>query len=288
LINKFKLLLNDKTVKELTRAELLPDAPIKTMEIELKGGHSAVQRSIMIVDKYRTTIENMTLTKLSISYDEMELLLKNMDNLQTLKFQDVELTSDRIRQIKLPALKSLLIVYSKCSVNSENEHYNTAEEIMGAFMHNRSVERFQYSQKFDGCRSGPHIKVSFFQHFLETLPNVRHLVLEGYKVDNLLRMLLPHPLESLQSSLDFHTSAAFLSNQKGSLKELRLRDLPLFFGSSAVLSKIYDMNLKNFYLGGIPLILNYQTQHVEQKLAINYMAFETFLEILKRGRCKCD
>jgi len=58
---------------------------------------------------------------------------------------------------------------------------------------------------------------------------------------------------------------SFLKSQKGKLRELRIEELPYDFDGGRVLKYIIDeMNLKTFYYGDIPLIINWERQIVKE------------------------
>jgi hypothetical protein len=256
--------------------------PIKNIVLKRDNEELDVENSVNILNKYRATIETMKLDEFRISSFELKTLLANMDNLQDLNLQYVELTTQPTRPVELPNLKSLSITFGL--VEDSNDEYarcTRVERTLDLFKFNNSIETLQVVRDQTWRYESPS-----FNRFFESNPNIKHLKLESEYLDDLLPDL-PLKLETLHVvSLNFENSEQFLLSQKGSLKELRLESVTYCRNTAALIRTIYEMNLETFYLQGIPLILNHETQDVEKGLSFDKYFFEGALEIMKRGRCE--
>jgi predicted protein tyrosine phosphatase len=280
-MNKFTLLLNDEMISKLLDAHL-PSVPIKNLCIRREREQFDIETCLTIVDKYSTTIESLELARLETSYFEMKLTLANMVKLRKLELCDVKLITTPFRHVKLPMLESLSINFiAKCDCGRGNK-CTAAERILKFFKFNSSIKKFQYTQ----AHSSHHVHRVSLQDFIDTVPNIKHLVIKGFVTNNRL-LSASLLLEILDvDSLAFHENVQFLLEQNN-LKTLRLKKLSSNHEPAAVLRTIYDMGLESFHLQGIPLIANYETQHVSKQLIIcDQLWIESALEILKRAPCK--
>jgi hypothetical protein len=269
LLDTFKLQINNKSI-ETVALDDWPKVPIKNIHIYFKNGWIfGIKAHINIVDKYRTSVETMVINDLELSFCEVKELLKNLENLQKLTLNDVKLISKFVYPLQLPKLTSLSII---------NRHTlrNMPARTLEAFKYNSTIEELQI--EFVSLTDSTTI---IFREFIETLPKIKHLKLKGQVNDEVLHSDLPQKLETLHIySLDADDNVQFLLNQT-ELKELRLRWLP-DVNSAAFVRTCYE-RLDTFYLDGALLISNYQPQHVEEKLLLDW---EAGLEILKRGLCE--
>jgi hypothetical protein len=267
LLDTFKLQLNDVSIETLA-VDDWPNVAIKNIHIQMNGKKFDMDAYISIVNKYCTSVETMVINDVVLSFYEMKKLLKNMENLRILTLNSVGLSSKFINRLQLPKLTSLSVIYSTKYTN------NQAEDILKAFKFNSLIETLAISN-YSG------ISNEFFRGFIETLPKIKHLKLEGGIGNRLLRSDLPHKLETLNiNSLNTDDNVQFLLNQT-ELKELRLEWLPNV-KSAAFVKTIYE-HLDTFYFRDALLIRNYQPQHVVEKLEFEW---EAGLEVLKRGLCE--
>jgi hypothetical protein len=265
-LDPFKLQLINESIETLA-VDDLPRVPIKNIHILQKDGREFdIEACISIVNKYRTSVEAIVIENRVMGFYEMKRLLENMENLQKLTLNDVCLFSDNINHLQLPKLTSL-------SISSHaRPAINPSHEILRAFKCNSSIETLRISVP-TYCE----INRTLYG-FIETLPKIKHLKLEG---QNWLPTDLPLNLETLHlHSLNTDDNVKFLLNQT-ELKELRLKWLPRV-NTAAFVRTVYE-HLDTFYLEDALLILNFQPQHVEKTLCIPW---EAGLEILKRGRCE--
>jgi hypothetical protein len=269
LLDTFKLQVDNKSIKTVA-VDDWPRVPIKNIHIQNDGWKFDMEACISIVNKYRTSVEEMEMKYIDLSLYEMERLLENMENLQILTFKDVKLPSETIEPLHLPKLTSLSII---------NPHTirNVPARILEAFKYNSLIETLAISNYSDYSND-------FYRGLIETLPKLKHLKLKGRVNDEvLLCSHLPQKLETLHiDTLNTGDNVQFLLIQT-ELKELRLKWLP-DVNSIALVKTIYE-RLDTFYLGDALLIRNYQPQHVEEQLQVNWIIS---LEILKRGRCECN
>jgi hypothetical protein len=289
-MNEFKLVLNDRreSIAKLFEVEL-PNVPIKNMEILGYDKYFDMRTCVEIVNKYRATIEKLEISGLMISSYEIKALLENMNSLTTLELHSIETTTGPNRPLKLPSLKSLSIIYSldsrfcTCHAEYEDEEDRTTppELLLEEFSYNNSIERLHLCLDVS-----PRFSDLIFDEFAKTVHNIKHLILEGSGMDDLLSSCKDFKLETLHTySLKIGTH--FLVKQKDSLKELRLEMAPSHHDAVPTVAALFEMRLQNFYLEGVPLILNYETQHVDKMLTFGCDgSLEPGLEILKRGRCK--
>jgi hypothetical protein len=269
LLDTFKLQLNDTSIKTLI-VDDWPNISIKKIHIQKDGREFDMEACISIVNKYRTSVETMVINDLELSFCEVEELLKNMENLQKLTLNDVKLISKFVYTLQLPKLTSLSII-------KRQTLRNMPARILEAFKYNSTIEELLI--EFVSLRDSTTI---IFHEFIETLPKIKHLKLKGDTENEVvLHSDLPHKLETLNiNSLDAGDNVQFLLNQT-ELKVLRLKRIP-YVNSTAFVRTIYG-HLDTFYLDGALLIRNYQPQHVEEKLHLDW---EAGLEVLKRGRCE--
>jgi hypothetical protein len=284
-MNEFKLVLNDRMIKHLDGAEL-PNVPIKNIDIVGLWKYEKyfdMKTCVKIVDKYRATIETMKLEEFRISTLKLRTLLKNLNNLKQLELRYVELTTQPTRPVEIPSLKSLTFTFGL--VEERYEEYQQGmrlERTLDFLKLTNSIETLQVVRDETWRYECPS-----FDSFFKAHSNIKHLKLESEYLDDLLPDL-PLKLQTLQLvTVDFENSEQFLLSQKGSLKELRLESLPFEPETAAFAKTIYELNLETFYLQGIPLILNHETQDVEKGLSFGCEGtFKGALEIMKRGRCE--
>jgi uncharacterized protein YlzI (FlbEa/FlbD family) len=270
--------LDNKTIEDMT---CLPSTSIKNIEIEQNGNKFDAEKCMRVISKYRRTIKSLTFINVKIPFDELETILTSVDNLQSLELRELILPSGSVGHVKLPSLKSFTVAFGW-----QLDDNFMIDKILEPFKSNTTIETFQIT---DGCQGGSGERRSnVVKNFMDTLPNIKHLKLKGLLSEKILLDKLQ--LESLHTESLFISICAggrtLLLNQKN-LKELRLENLHHLFGSEDIIRTVYDeMHLESFYLGGIPLILNHEPQHVEDTLKFNGASIIAALEILKRGRCK--
>jgi hypothetical protein len=271
LLDSFTLDLCENAFAELA-VDDWPRLPIKNIHILLQyyRQNFDMEACISILNKYRTSVEDIVIVNFELSLYELEKLLENMENLQKLTFNFVSMSSEVVNPLQLPKLTSLSVVF-----RYKNET-NQSENMLRAFTFNKSIETLRVNAL---GRQGSTI---FFRGLIETLPKMKHLTIAGNIDDEELLMELSQKLETLQiDSLNVcNDNVQFLLNQT-ELKELRLLKLP-HMNTAALLRTIYE-RLDTFYLEEALLIRNFQPQHVERKLNLSW---EAGLEILKRGPCE--
>jgi hypothetical protein len=271
LLDTFKLQINNKSIETLA-LEYWPRVPFKKIHICYSNGWKFdMEACISIVNKYRTSVETMVIENLQLSFNELKKLLENMENLQKLTLDNVCLSSKAIKPLQLPKLTTLSVI---CRYTSTD----IPTGILEPFKFNSTIEEllidFDYLSNFNGS-------ALIFRRFIETLPKLKHLKLEGNIDNELLRSDLTQKLETLHIDLlNADDNVQFLLSQT-ELKELRLLLLAKV-NIAAFVRTIYE-HLDTFYLKHALLIRNYEPQHVEKKLELDWKAG---LEILKRGRCE--
>jgi hypothetical protein len=274
-MNKFTLVITKQSMEDLSCTGL-QDLPFRNLEIKhekrwLKGEMIINQDWFAIANHFRTTVKRLKLTDVRMSFGEMKLLLESMDNLQTLDLKDIDMTS---------GVDSTLILPKLVSFSLDLQHSWKRVDYINAFKFNSGIEKMQLKLSGHGM---------FFQFgkFIATLPNIKNLQLEGKYVDLYLDSQCTLKLETLHTnSLDNAEHLQFLQGQIGTLKELRLKKLPVQTSCVAVMKTIYEMGLKNLYLKGFCLIKNYEPQRVETNFRFMTREFISALEILKHGGCK--
>jgi hypothetical protein len=75
-----------------------------------------------------------------------------------------------------------------------------------------------------------------------------------------------------------------INKYKAGLKECHLNGFNC--RTSALMRTIYEINLETLYIDSVPLILNYEKQHVSKELEFSQDELGFALEIMKHGRCK--
>jgi hypothetical protein len=253
-----------------TPVVMLPNVPIKKMEIHQNGRYFNKQLVLKIANMYCKTIEDLKLIDFQMGFYQMFEILMKMKNLRNLVLSRVNLTSIRSSQVKLPKLKSLAIDWN-----------GNAENILSMFMYNNSIDTVDLSS-IPRQANG-----QAFEAFIETVPNVKHLKMSGIGGErfHFLHSNMSLTLETLDANhLDFPGNVQFIQRQMGSLKELRIRHFPQDHNAAEVTKTIYELNLEKLYWAAVPFILNYEVQHVENQLKFSLQEFGTALEILKRGR----
>jgi hypothetical protein len=270
LLKKFKLQLDSKSIKTLA-VDDWPNVPIKNIQILQKDGRKFYKEAyISIVNKYRTSVEDLAIEHLELSFNKMKKLLENMENLRKLTFNDVGISFGVIKPLQLQKLSALSII------SRERKAINWLDEILRVFMFNSTIETLRIAASDRNWSN-----TMIFHGFIKTLPKIKHLKLEGDIGNEVVRSDLPLKLETLHvDSLDANDNVQFLLNQR-KLKVLRLKRLPRV-NSTAFVRTVYE-HLDTFYLKDVLLIRNFQPQHVEENLELDWKAG---LEILKRGRCE--
>jgi hypothetical protein len=271
LLDTFKLQVNYKTIKTLAVGDW-PRVPIKNIHILQKDGREFdMEACISIVNKYRASVQTMVINDLVLSFCEVEELLENMENLKILTLNDVKLISKVVKPLQLPKLTSLSII-------NRHKLRNMPAESLEVFKYNSNIVELIIEFVFISDING---SAPIFRGFIDTLPKIKHLKIKGQIGNQVLRSDLSQKLETLHIySLGADDNVQFLLNQT-ELKVLRLRWLPEV-NSAAFMRTCYE-NLDTFYLEDALLISNYQPQHVEELLELDW---KSGLEVLKRGRCE--
>lgn len=148
---------------------------------------------------------------------------------------------------------------------------NDSDEYIYKFFENQiSIERFAIGS-FNRSLHGFHHEI--FNDMVRTLPNINHFVFTGRgTVAYFDRTDYPFQVEKLEvESITFNWYVGiksarnnFLNSQRKKLRELKIKQLPYDFDGGKILRFIIQkMDLKNFYYGDIPLILNWKKQDVK-------------------------
>jgi hypothetical protein len=277
-MSEFKLLLHDKMISRIDPAKL-PNVPLKRLTIVQYGKNLNTVALQAIVDKYRTTIEDLDLPDIEmkkgttiVGYDY------SLRHIALPKLKALTNTTDFSKTEKFHNIPGIIVrMYSRAN----SIDYN-ADGILSLFMHNLSIEKLHITQ------ASPNLVSSkLFKQIINTLPNVKRFSLDGDgSGDVLLYPELPLALEVLYANnLDFAGSVQFLENQKGNLKELHLQSWP---SSNVVeiLEAIVSLNFEKFYCNNILMISKGKPVHVKEEVSFRSEEIECGLEILK-GKWWC-
>ncbi|KAG5668215.1 hypothetical protein PVAND_016163 [Polypedilum vanderplanki] len=258
LVNIFQLFIDDKTINLYQRIEIYPEIRLKNIVIKYLNlfDSNQLQNITKIIENYKSSILNLSICDTAFnSSEDFNKILKNLTNLENLKIHRIYIKNfDSNIKILLKSLRSISI---------ELRFPAETRNLLDIFKNNKTIQQVELNNS---------LILSYFDDFLISLPNLKHLILNGIgTVDYFNRSNLPIKLEKLEAfSLGFYSRnerprIEILKSQKGFLKELKLENLPSDNDGGKVLKFLMEnMNLENFQCGANQLIVNSKKQKIEE------------------------
>lgn len=209
---------------------------------------------------YKNSIECLELSFFKFkSFEECSGVLRNFKKLHSLKLNECSLES--LNNETLSPIRSLKILsFVKCDDN-----------IFKIITKQNTIKKISVSNENWTFNGFPH---ETFNEICRNCKNLNHMILEGAGTASYLDCdEFPFKLTILETTMiTFHryvgirtASTSFLESQKGSLKELKIHQLPFDFDGGRVLKYIIEeMNLETFNYGNIFLIKNGIKQNVNK------------------------
>jgi hypothetical protein len=258
----------------------IPNALITNIKISNFEINSEILRKITtILQQFRRSIKVIKLEKIQLeSTRQLVNFFDTFENLKSIIFDEIKIESNENTD-QIPFIQSLSSI-------TLNESDNT---LMNLFhlqinIEKISISRWGWSKTFTS---------SIFNALVEKLPNFKHLVMNG--VDTAFYFNygdFPFKIETLEVYLmTFYWNVwdprlKFLNSQKGHLKELKLSKLPYDFDGDEILKYIIEeMDLRTFYYGNTPLILNGKKQNVKEFM-VQEVQIQSAFEMFRQFPCK--
>lgn len=272
LLNKFTLTLSPNFFDKWSVKDL-PNIPMRNMRIQ--GNICEIQsfpdimRLKPVFKKYNKAITSVEFNRLfkKCKY-EIACLLNVLKNLTHLTMQDVYIEDDDDGFLfKHSKLKSLTI---------SNDSNSQLKCQLKMFKFNKSIEKLKFELALDGDYDDD-ITAEEFNKILITFPRLKHYIHKEIMGPDpsLFCPAFPAKLEILETSLSIDSNFLnFLRSQKENLKDLILSDVDSYCceyykakslaETEAILNDFAfnEMNLRNFRLENVDIIVNYQKQPV--------------------------
>ncbi|KAG5669016.1 hypothetical protein PVAND_016918 [Polypedilum vanderplanki] len=294
LMQKFHLFINQEFFTTENISEL-PQASIKNIKIQNiniinRSSHFynenynfistdiELKKILAIINNYQDSIEGFEIFEVRTRVvKNISELIKSLTNLSIFKAVNITfVTNSACSSENFPNLKSISIIKD----NNEEGHF---ENIFDIFKFSQSLEKV-HLEVHEGIFNHNALSV-----FLQTLPNLNHLILDGIGTASYFEQEnFPFKISTLEAfsiSSDWNSMQPrfqFLLSQIGCLKYLKLNRLPYDHDGGEILKFIIEeMNLEKFYYGEIPLILNGQKQEIEE-IWFNEVTVMAGMEILRQ------
>jgi len=169
---------------------------------------------------------------------------------------------------------------------------NCDASIFKLFKNQEALTKIEVSNNDWTWNRFPH---DIFNEICGKSKNLEHVVLDGIGTGSYFDCdKFPYEIKKLETSMiTFNwyvglksARVNFLESQRGSLKDLTIHELPYDFDGGEVLKYIIEeMDLKTFYYGKIPLILNGKKQEVKEFEA-SEIQITSAIEIIKQFKCQ--
>lgn len=232
------------------------------------------------LNRYIDSIETLEFISFEFKdFNELSELLLELKCLKNLKFNKCNLLNLNTELLN-PKETLKEITFIKCN-----------ENIFKVFTNQKMIEKITVGNNDWTWNGFPH---NIFNEICKNSKNLYHLVLIGAGTGSYFDCdYFPYKIKILETTMiTFHWYVGirtprikFLESQKGSLQKLIIHQLPFDFDGEKVLKYIIEeMNLKNFYYGKIPLILNHQKQEVKEFEASEIQITSAF-EMVKQFVC---
>lgn len=275
LRNKLILSLDKENLQFVTENEIFLNIPYINVSINCETDKKTKQILLKYLENYLGSIENITFSNCKFADDnELFNILSRMPKLKYVKFENCCLRN--LRSLKVREIITLKSVSFK----------ETDENLYKFFENQSSIEKVSVESFKKSWHAFP---LEAFNDMIKSLPNLKHIVFIGEGTGCFFdRSEFPFKIEILEAeTITFHwyvgitgARTKFLISQQGSLKELRINQLPYDFDGGRVIKFIInEMNLEKFYYQNIPIILNGQKQnvkHISTKETQITAAFEMF------------
>ncbi|KAG5670131.1 hypothetical protein PVAND_000413 [Polypedilum vanderplanki] len=275
-MKKFKFQLPSSTnCQEIVK---FPKIPLKNIRIKHIKDPLHAEFIADAFKDYKSTIESLEFSHLHADNKMLTNIFNSIDNLKELSFNCAIINlntsgtgdDDKNFRFNLPNLRSLSI-YTNFCVNAcrwQAMKEDPAEKILSYFWNNQTIETF--SIQFYGGHAY-YFNTRIFCAFLNSLKNLKHLILLSCN-KSLIEFPFSLGLQKLEidSLYYFDGHIELLLYLKDSLKELRLVQTtynPRNYKKEKPLIKfiIDKLNLENFYVEDIPIILNGKIQDAAVK-----------------------
>jgi len=277
-----KLEITPEKFHALSSGGELSNVPFKNIFIKSFKGAEQLRKFSKIINKQRDSIEILDVEDFKrTTIQEITDFLKGFSKLIDLKFRNCHIYEEVNHQRLNPITSLKEVLFEKCDGN-----------FFKIFHHQESIEKITV-RNLDWTWNG--FAHDDFVDLVKTLKKLDFIVFEGagtgsfFDCDN-----FPFKIRKLNTWLiSFHwyvgvrnARKTFLESQKGKLEELTIHNLPYDFDGGKLLKFIFDhMELKKFYYGKIPLILDGVKQQVTE-FSANEIQICSLFEMLRQFPCK--
>lgn len=279
LSRKLTLILDGKNLSQISKEDFLSFFPFKNIVVDLSSNAIYNKDILKHLDSFRESVEQIEFKFCRFENNsELTNILKNLKKLKEINFKSCLIKKfNNINEIDHITENLDSISFEDCD-----------EYIYTCFKNHRSIRKITVTSFKKGWNGFPH---EAFNDLAKSLPELKHLKFAGEGTASYFEQSsFPFNIEILEAyTLTHHWYVGIrgarnkvLESQKSNLKVLRIEELPSDFDGGRILKYIMnEMNLNEFYYGGIPLILNGNKQNVKSFTANETQilaAFEMFSE----------
>lgn len=245
-LGKMKLILNEQSLKELFKQNIIP---YKNISIQI-WEHESVKANILdYIDNCSNNIEEIEFKSCQFeNNDDVFSVLKNLCKLKCINFVNCSIKTSASSKIKSYSLSTLK------SITFDNSHGN----LYKLLKNQTSVSKITV---ISNNKVFPHRD---FNDLVQSLPKLKHLVFKGDGTSDYFKGSdFPFKIEILEAesmaTCLYDATRRFLISQKESLRELSIKKPPCKINFI-----IEEMKLNIFICGGIPMIVNGQKQKCDK------------------------
>lgn len=206
---------------------------------------------LKFLENYASIIETLNLDEVYLSTQQFYDMLKTLVNLRSFKSSFVRFELSNTKKVQNSSIGSNLRYIS---------HGDNNFQAFETFKNLEVVKCINYTRdKYMLYSRQPTLNV-----LLEKVPSIQHLILEGIGTSFFFDWppfnFKLRKLEAHSTNLEYHEEtsiSSFFQSQKGYLKDLKLKRLPLDFDGGEILKFIFEeMNLEKFVYFKTTLIEN--------------------------------
>jgi hypothetical protein len=292
LMKEFTLHVDERFLDSSSEKDL-PEIPLCNIVIV----DDQTDDIIKIIKKYSATIETMTLGFIELSFEEIARLLNATTRLKKLVLYHIHSSTKCDSNVVLPYLR---VLQYKGEMEMLIDYNDFFEQSLRLFKHNSSIEELLLEIEHYRHIYNINIGQNSFYSFLATLPNLKRLVLGSaireYTDDSDDSTRFRYPSSPILGNIEtlcveyIYAERLRLLPKKRSLHELQVAVYP----HVQIMRAIEEMNIKNLYIGGKPMVLNYEKQHVDyvfldldgNESDTDSGRMESAIEWLRHGKCK--
>jgi hypothetical protein len=265
-INTRGLYFNEERVQEFQGRHLPPSEPLEKL--------------LSFIERYEDSIESLNMQNFHVNSGKTFLeILSKLKNLKELHINSC-IMFDYDPTEKLP--ENLPKIDSALLTDSSELFF----EILKNF---KTIRKFKFIKNE---RNSESFKYVLLDELLAAVPSIKHLILEGSSTRGYLARQLenfPFKLRTIEAdgvNLSRNSGEArlkFFKSQVGSLKELRIKNLPHDFDGDEVLKfLIEEMGLEKFYYDGKALIENGRKVDGLKEILFDENTIKAGMELLRQ------